>query len=171
MTNTSRTELVPVNPWHICQPLAVLCQLESSSGEIGHRCQWLSVSCPTQVPSPVCCPQFPAQVPCPSFLPQFLSSLLPAVPAGQFSPPVPCPSSLSQVPCLQFAAASSLQVPCPSSLSQVPCPQFAAPSSCPPLPCAQFPVKFPDRFLPLPRLEAPHAAVGDQPRLRSTCRP
>ena len=104
------------------------------------------------VPCPVCCPQFlppsslpPVPCPAPSSLPKFL--------------PVPCP----QFP-VQFAA--------PSSLSQVPCPQFAAPSSLPPtslspVPCPKFPVP----FLPPPRLEALHTAIGDQPRLRSTCRP
>ena len=149
-----------------------------------------------QFAAPSSLPKFPVPVPCPQFPVQFAApSSLSQVPCPQFAAPSSCPpvppqfparSSLSQVPCLQFAAPSSLPkfpvpVPCPqfpvqfaapSSLSQVPCPQFAAPSSLPPtslspVPCPKFPVP----FLPPPRLEALHTAVGDQPRLRSTCRP
>ena len=141
---------------------------QSKSGQFAAS-RSLPVPCPSSLPpvpcphfpvpsslSPVCCPQFPA----PQFAP---------VPCPQF----PAPSSLSQVPCLQFAAPSSLPkfpvlVPCP----KFPVPILLPPVPCSPLPCPQFPVSsFLSPFLPPPRLEALHTAVGDQPRLRSTCRP
>ena len=61
----------------------------------------------------------------------------------------PVPSSLSQVPCLQFAAPSSL----PKFPVPVPCPQF--PVQC----CPQFPVPRSLSLVCCPQFPAPHFCI------------
>ena len=75
-------------------------------------------------------------------------------PVQKKKPPVLCP-----------------KFPVPSLLPPVPCSPLPCPSSLPPLPCPQFPV--PSSLSPFccPHDLRLYTVVGDQPRLRSTCRP
>ena len=105
-------------------------------------------------------------------------------------PQVAVPSSLSQVPCLQFAASSSLSkfpvpVPClqfadPSSLPQFPAqfppsssPKFPVPSLLPPVPCPPLPCQVsPQRdFKAQPQLQKGRKPDGlSQRRIKATTR-